>query len=250
MLTRQRQELILKLLNERGSITVTEVKDLLDTSESTVRRDIIALDKQGKLVKVFGGAVMAKAEDTVTAHEYTVAQKIDLNREQKQKIAKYAASLIEPGDFVYLDAGTTTALMLGYVEQEEVTFVTNAVAHAQQLVSKGMKVLLVGGELKASTEAIVGNQAMKTIRGYHFTKGFFGANGVTRKCGCTTPDANEAMIKQSAMEQCRQCYVICDYSKFDHVSSVTFAPFYGTTFITDQAIAGYEECENIWIAQD
>ena len=113
-----------------------------------------------------------------------------------------------------------------------------------------MKVLLVGGELKASTEAIVGNQAMKTIRGYHFTKGFFGANGVTRKCGCTTPDANEAMIKQSAMEQCRQCYVVCDYSKFDHVSSVTFAPFYGTTFITDQAIAGYEECENIWIVQE
>lgn len=250
MLTRQRQELILKLLDEKGSITVTEVKDLLDTSESTVRRDITALDRQGKLVKVFGGAVRADKEETVTAHEYTVAQKADLNSSQKLKIAKYAASLIEPGDFVYLDAGTTTAYMLDYVNQKEVTFVTNAVAHAQQLASRGMKVLLVGGELKASTEAIVGSQAMKTIREYHFTKGFFGANGVTRKCGCTTPDAGEAMIKQSAMEQCRQCYVLCDYSKFDHVSSITFAPFYGMTFITDQAIAGYEECENIWIAEE
>lgn len=250
MLTRQRQEQILKLLSERGSITVAEIKDILNTSESTVRRDITTLDRQGKLIKVFGGAVMADADVVVTAHEYTVAQKVDLNCMEKQKIAKYAASLIEPGDFVYLDAGTTTAYMLDYVEQTEVTFVTNAVAHAQRLVSKGMKVLLVGGELKASTEAIIGNQAMKTIREYHFTKGFFGTNGVTRKCGCTTPDANEAMIKQSAMEQCRQCYVICDYSKFDNVSSVTFAPFYGTTFITDRTIAGYEEYENIWIAEE
>ena len=250
MLTKQRQEQILKLLSERGSITVAEAKEILDTSESTIRRDIVTLDRQGKLVKVFGGAVMAEAEGVVTAHEYTVAQKVDLNCAEKQKIAKYAASLIEPGDFVYLDAGTTTAHMLDYVEQNGATFVTNAVAHAQRLVSKGMKVLLVGGELKASTEAIIGNQAMKTIREYHFTKGFFGTNGVTRKCGCTTPDANEAMIKQSAMEQCRQCYVICDYSKFDNVSSVTFAPFYVTTFITDQVIIGYEECENIWIAEE
>lgn len=77
MLTQQRHEIILKLLKEKGSITVTEVRDLLDTSESTVRRDITALDKEGKLEKVFGGAV--EAGQKVTAHEYTVAQKNELN---------------------------------------------------------------------------------------------------------------------------------------------------------------------------
>ena len=107
MLTQQRHEIILKLLKEKGSITVTEVRDLLDTSESTVRRDITALDKEGKLEKVFGGAV--EAGQKVTAHEYTVAQKNELNCDAKQKIAEYAASLIEPDDFVFLDAGTTTA---------------------------------------------------------------------------------------------------------------------------------------------
>ena len=76
MLTQQRHEIILKLLKEKGSITVTEVRDLLDTSESTVRRDITALDKEGKLEKVFGGAV--EAGQKVTAHEYTVAQKNEL----------------------------------------------------------------------------------------------------------------------------------------------------------------------------
>lgn len=249
MLTKQRHELILKLLEENGSVTVTEIKELLDTSESTARRDITALDREGKLVKVFGGAVAAE-QDAVTAHEYTVAQKLDLNREEKQKIARYAAALIEPEDFVYLDAGTTTGYMLDYIEEKEATYVTNAFAHAHRLVAKGMKVLLVGGELKSSTEAIVGNQAMRTLQGYHFTKGFFGTNGVARKSGCTTPDANEAMVKQTAMEQCKKCYVLCDNSKFDIVSSVTFAPFYETILITDQYCPGYEGCGNIWIAEE
>lgn len=248
MLTKQRQNLLLKLLEERGSVTVTEVKEMLDASESTVRRDITALDREGKLVKVFGGAVAL--EQRVTAHEYTVAQKSGVNREEKKKIAKYAASLMEPKDFVYLDAGTTTAYMLEYIEDDSVTFVTNAVAHAQYLAGRGFKVLLVGGELKASTEAVVGSQAMQMLSGYHFTKGFFGTNGVTKKSGCTTPDANEAMIKRTAMGQCKKCYVLCDGSKFDHVSSVTFAAFQSVELLTDRMPAGYEECRNVTVVSD
>ena len=239
MLTRQRQDLLLKLLGEKGSITVSEVKDMLSASESTIRRDITALDQEGKLVKVFGGAV------AVTTHEYTVAQKSELNLEEKRMIAKYAASLIEPEDFVYLDAGTTTAYMLDYIEESQVSFVTNAVAHAQRLAMRGLKVILAGGELKASTEAVVGSQAMQMLQNYHFTKGFFGTNGVTKKSGCTTPDINEAMIKRTAMGQCRESYVLCDSSKFDHVSAVTFAPFSGVKFLTNQRISGYEDCDNV-----
>lgn len=248
MLTKQRHELILKLLDERGSITVTEAKDMLGASESTVRRDIVTLAQEGKLVKVFGGAVALGAQSAVTTYEYTVAQRFELNCEEKQKIAKYAAALIKPDDFVYLDAGTTTAHLLDCVEKNGATYVTNAVAHAQRLAARGIKVFLIGGELKASTEAVIGNQALLTIRNYHFTKGFFGANAVTKHCGCTTPDANEATVKQTAMEQCRECFVLCDHTKFGLISSVTFAPFYETVFITDQFISGYEECENILIA--
>lgn len=247
MLTKQRHELILKLLEERGSITVSEAKELLGASESTVRRDIVALDAAGRLVKVFGGAV-ALEEGEIATYEYTVAQRFELNREEKQRIAGYAAAFITPDDFVYLDAGTTTAHLLDQIEKNGATFVTNAVAHAQRLAARGIRVFLIGGELKASTEAIIGNQAMRTIQGYHFTKGFFGTNAVTKKSGCTTPDANEATVKRTAMEQCRACYVLCDHTKFDLTSAVTFAPFYGTTFITDRVTEGYEECDNILIA--
>ena len=131
MLTEQRFDIILKLLEEKKSVTVTELRELLDASESTVRRDITALDKAGKLTKVFGGAVALNHK--VTAYEPTVAQKLELNKEEKQKIAKYAASLITPDDFVYLDAGTTTGLMLEYLAGIRAAFVTNAVSHAQTL---------------------------------------------------------------------------------------------------------------------
>ena len=235
--------MILKLLEERGSITVNEIKDILGTSESTIRRDITALDKEGKVDKVFGGAVAI--EHKLTTHEYTISQKKDLNREEKRKIARYAATLIESEDFIYLDAGTTTALMLDFIKERDVTIVTNAVAHAQILAARGRKVILIGGQLKASTEAVVGSQAMRTLQEYHFTKGFFGTNGVTKKAGCTTPDANEAMVKRTAMEQCKESYMLCDSSKFDNISSIGFAAFSGTTFLTDSQVAGYEDCENI-----
>lgn len=243
MLTKQRQELILELLDKRGSITVAEVKELLKTSESTIRRDITALHQEGKLVKVFGGAVAVRHK--IMTQEYTVAQKREMNREEKQRIAQYAVSLIEPDDFIYLDAGTTTAYMLDYIGKSSATFVTNAVDHAKGLALQGNRVLLIGGELKGTTEAVVGNQAMQMLSHYHFTKGFFGANGVTGKNGCTTPDINEATVKQTAMGQCKMSYMLCDSSKFGNVSSVTFASFAGTIFLTDSKVAGYENCENI-----
>ena len=125
MLTEKRFEEILKLLDEKKSITVTEIKEMLNTSESTIRRDLTALDRAGKLVKVFGGAVAVDA--AFTAAEPSVAQKVGVNKEEKQTIARYAASLLVPDDFIYLDAGTTTGYMIDYVTERSVTFVTNAV---------------------------------------------------------------------------------------------------------------------------
>ena len=80
MLTEQRYETILRMLDERGSVTVTELKDLLDASESTVRRDITALGKAGRLIKVFGGAVAM--EHIMTGSEPTVAQKVEVNKDR------------------------------------------------------------------------------------------------------------------------------------------------------------------------
>ena len=242
MLTEQRFDIILKLLEERKSITVTELRELLDASESTVRRDITALDKAGKLTKVFGGAV--ELNHKVTAYEPTVAQKSELNKEEKKKIAKYAASLITSDDFVYLDAGTTTGLMLEYLAGARAVFVTNAVSHAQPLAKMGIRVYLIGGELKSSTEAVVGSQAMQMIQMYHFTKGFFGTNGITRREGFT-PDTSEAIVKSTAMKQCKDVYILTDKSKFGEVSSVTFGGFTDAKILTEEIPEEYQDSKNI-----
>ena len=226
---------------------VAEIKHRLGISESTIRRDLNALAQEGKLTKVFGGAV---APDNVSnGMELSVPQKLQVNEREKRLIAGYAAAMIMPHDFVYLDAGTTTGYMLEFFCDKDITVVTNAVAHAQRLAQAGVKVRLVGGELKSSTEAVVGSEAMQTLRKYHFTKGFFGTNGVTKKAGFTTPDANEAMVKKTAIEQCQKKYVLCDHSKFGEVSSVTFLAFTGADVITDRIAEGYQDCGNIVVIE-
>ena len=105
MLTEQRYDIILKLLQEKGTVTIGEILEILDASESTVRRDITALHKAGKLVKVFGGAVAVN--HNVVSNEPTVAQKVEMNMSEKKKIAAYAVSLIQENEFIFMDAGTT-----------------------------------------------------------------------------------------------------------------------------------------------
>ncbi|MDD6340477.1 MAG: DeoR/GlpR family DNA-binding transcription regulator [Butyrivibrio sp.] len=231
MLTEQRQEMILQMLEEKGSITVGEIREKFDSSESTIRRDLNYLDSIGKLTKVFGGAVLR--ENRFITKELSVSQKSLVNIEAKTRVAQYAAQLIEADDFVYIDAGTTTECMISYITERNATYVTNAVAHAKILANAGFKVILVGGELKGTTEAVVGVQAVVTIQGYHFSKGFFGTNGISIKSGYTTPDYSEALVKKTALHNCQKCYILADNTKFGETSSVTFADIGDAEIITD-----------------
>ncbi len=244
MLTEQRHNAILQILSEKGSVTVAELKDLLNISESTARRDITQLAKMGKLEKVFGGAITH--ENNITTSEPTVRQKSEMHKEEKRWISAYAASLIRSSDFVYIDAGTTTEGMIDFLpDDNSVSYVTNGVAHAQKLMAAGKRVILVGGELKSSTEAVVGADAMLMLQKYHFSRGFFGSNGVSIEEGFTTPDPNEALIKQTALNQCRMAYVLADSSKFDVVSSVSFSPIEKAHILTERIPGRYNELENI-----
>ena len=231
MLTETRQEEILRMLEQKGSVTVQELKDVFGASESTIRRDLNVLHKKGALIKVFGGAV--QTESRINTREEEVALRKEQSREEKLRIARYAASLIEPDDFIYLDAGTTTGYMIPYLTERTAMFVTNAVSHALMLAENGFRVILIGGELKAASEAIVGNEAYVNLKKYNFTKGFWGANGVNPMAGFTTPDINEAMIKECAMKHTQRPYVLCDSRKFHQVSPVSFGEFHAAQIITD-----------------
>lgn len=230
MLAEERFSKILSIIEAEGSASLQELMAALDASESTIRRDLNTMDENGLITKVHGGAVAKKP--TVHTYDENVTSRKALHAEEKQMIARYAASLIQPGDFVYMDAGTTTELMIAHIKTTDAIFVTNAITHAKLLSEKGCRVYILGGEFKARTEAIVGEVAVETLDKYNFTKGFWGTNGISVGKGFSTPEVKEAMVKKHSMANCKKCYVLADASKFEQLSSVKFAEFDQATIIT------------------
>lgn len=244
MLTEERFARIISAVDTKGSATVAELMKLLGASESTVRRDLDELDSEGRLSRVRGGAI-SKKKGLMTRDD-EVSKRKGIKQKEKATIGSYAASLIEPGDFVYIDAGTTTEQMLGYIKEHDATYVTNAITHAARLANEGFQVYILGGEFKRTTEAIVGEEAINSLKKYNFTKGFFGANGITKEEGFTTPELKEAMVKRQAFLSCKERFVLADDSKFGSISAIGFGDFDGATIITDRVTKrGYRDLKNI-----
>ncbi|CDE44385.1 transcriptional regulator DeoR family [Clostridium sp. CAG:411] len=232
MLSEERHSVILQLLQERKAVTVTEFTKILGISESTIRRDLNTLAGMGKINKVHGGATVIEEERKTI--EENVAEKEVKNVEEKNKIVKYAAGLIRDDDFIYLDAGTTTGKLIDCIKRTKAVFVTNGIFHAKRLTQKGIKVFLLGGELKLSTEAMIGMTALDALKQYNFTKAFLGANGIHEQYGFTTPDPAEAMIKKEVMNRSFMRCVLADSSKFGQISSVSFGNLSQACIVTDR----------------
>lgn len=233
MLTEERHAFILEQVKRSGSVTMTELCEQLGASESTVRRDLTQLDEKGLLKKVHGGAIAAD-DRSFSMVENDVESKSKLFTEEKTAIARYAASLIDDGDLVFIDAGTTTEKMIDFLPDKNVIFVTNAFVHAKKLAQRGFKVYIPAGEIKVTTEAIVGAECVSSLQSYNFTKCFIGANGISLSSGVTTPDRNEASVKTAAVQNSRTVYILADHSKFGQVSAITFTQLGRVNIITDK----------------
>ena len=232
MLTAERQGIILDEIEKNGSVTVGYLCEVLGASESTVRRDLSSLESAGKLKKVHGGALAA--EGKYLHSEAGIEEKISLNSEEKDLIARYAAQTVNKNDTVFIDAGTTTEKMAEYITEQGALYVTNGFDAAQILAKKGLRVYLTGGRVKASTGALTGAACVETLKNFNFTKAFLGTNGVSVNDGLTTPDAEEAYVKRTAAEKSYITYVLCDHTKFNVTAAVTFAECRNVCIITDR----------------
>ena len=230
MLLEERLGKIVEIVNIKKTVTVQELMEQLQVSESTIRRNLSILDDMGKITKVFGGAIANNI--TYRTKDDNVEERKNSHREDKISIARYAASLINSDDFIYMDAGTTVECMIPFIPHCGAKFVTNGFSHAKELSKVGFQTHLIGGEIKLSTESIIGSEAIRALSKYNFTKGFFGVNGISHERGCSTPDIREAMVKKMAIEQSLKKYVLADNSKFSQLSCVTFASFSEVTIIT------------------
>lgn len=233
MLTQERHNKILELLTKQDTVTVGELSQGLETSESTIRRDLVTLDKMGKVKKVHGGAAAIHRVSTV--FEEDVTTKSALNVTEKEAIGRVAAGLVTNDDFVFIDAGTTTAAMIDFIyDNVRATFVTNGIVHAKKLIQKGLKAYIIGGQIKLTTEAVVGTEAINNLRKYNFTKTFIGTNGISVKGGYSTPDVEEAAVKSEVLKRGRSNFILGDHAKFDKEYAVTFGILKDACIVTDE----------------
>lgn len=220
MLTEDRHELILDYLNRQGSSSIKELSQVVGTSESTIRRDLTILEKNGLLTKVYGGATAL--ERRIRTEEPDMFKKHNLHSEEKERIGRYAAGLVKQGDFVFIDAGTTTEAVIRYLTEKDAIYMTNGLFQAQLLVGRGFTTYVVGGLVRSITEAIVGEEATHQIHDCNFSIGFFGTNGITLDNGFTTPNIVEASFKKAALKRTLNPYILADPSKFGCVYPKTF----------------------------
>lgn len=230
MLTPERHRIILQLLQEKEVVKLHEFVEATQCSESTIRRDLSQLEKEKKLKRVHGGAALLQQK----REELSVFEKSTKNIHEKQLIGKYAASLIQDGDCIYLDAGTTTLQMIPYIEAKNIVVVTNGIMHIEALLEKDIPTYLVGGLIKKKTNALIGRGAIHSLQQYSFDKCFIGVNGVHIDFGYTTPDPEEAIIKQTAIHLSQQAFVLADHSKLNESTFAKIAPLQEATMITDE----------------
>jgi DeoR family fructose operon transcriptional repressor len=236
LLTEERHNLILEFLNEKGMAKINDLVDITNTSESTIRRDLTFLESINALKRIHGGATLPKRRLVELSYQEKEIQNMDAKRD----ISKYAASLIEEGDSIYLDAGTSTFEIIQYIDKKNVVVITNGLKHINALVEKNINSYILGGKVKVTTKAIVGSDALKNLEKFRFDKCFLGINAVHLEYGFTTPDSEEAILKENAIKHSRETYVLADESKFGEVSFVKIADLKDATIITNTEVEDYE----------
>ena len=231
MLAEQRARTILQLVAQRQTVSVADLCELTGASEATIRRDLNALDRQGKLNKIHGGATSLEEEEFL-AREPDADTKRRYARE-KERVARYAAGLVGEDDVVYLDTGTTVVYMAEHLKGSKALFVTSSVEFACRLTEHSLNVYVLGGMLKPGTVDVVGAEAISALRQFNFTKAFLGASGVSVSQGFTTPDPEAAALKRIAADRAQTVYMLTDSTKFGRVTAATIFPLEEAQIITD-----------------
>ena len=216
LLTPEREALILEALGN-GVRTISELAATLQVSEATVRRDLRTLEQRGELQRVHGGAVRV---DEGTKRELLFHEKATLRADEKERIAEAALGLIENGDSVYLDGGSTVlALARKLGSRRELTVVTNSLMAAAELMESGHKLILLGGEFRPLSRTLVGPLTSPIGEALHIGKAFFGTIGLTAS-GVSTTDPGEAFTKKLILGRAEQAILLADSGKFGRTSLV------------------------------
>jgi DeoR family fructose operon transcriptional repressor len=217
----QRRERIQEYLAIHQIIRTADLMDLLDTSEATVRRDLEWLEQKGILERTHGGAILSQR--VIFEQEYH--QRAQNYPEEKRRIGEFAASLIEEGDIVFINSGTTASQVLQHIRRDSrITVFTNNVNAALDIGDPGFHFYLTGGEFQSRSNSLAGRFALDNLNLVFANKVILGVDGVSLKHGCTVPTIMEAEVVRKMIDQTKgQVIVVADHSKWGAVSNFPVA---------------------------
>ncbi|WP_342259088.1 DeoR/GlpR family DNA-binding transcription regulator [Spiroplasma endosymbiont of Dioctria linearis] len=214
MLKDERRKLIVELIDKQGFMKNITLSEMTDSTIQTIIMDIKDLDQEGRLIKVYGGGKSINSNQKVASRESFDEEKASLNINAKNKIGEVAASLIEDGDLIFIDTGTTTKQMIKFLIGKQIEVVTNGYSIALELLENDISVCLVGGTIITSTHATAGELALKFLDNFYFDKSFVGMNSLYGRDFYTT-NIEEAMIKEKVFKNSAKSYVLMDSTKFE-----------------------------------
>lgn len=232
-LSEERHQIILETLEARGSITVNEMVERFGVSEMTIRRDLDALERKGLLRRVHGGAVL----DRGRSYEPPFVARAIENLAAKQQIAKAAVAMIENGDSIILDVGTTTLeIARQLMDKQNLTVITPCLQIASLLAeNSNIRLIVTGGIVRPIELSMVGHLAERALRDFYVDKLFLGAAGVDLDAGLTEYNLEDTLVKQVMIKNAKRVILVADASKFGRIAFTAIAPLsIVNTLITDE----------------
>ena len=234
---KERRALILRLLEQKDEVLVTELSRDTGISEVTIRKDLTILQNRHLLLRTRGGAMRKPIENT--NEENTITKKRMFNFKEKERIGAEAAKLIKDGDYIFFDSGTTTLEVARHLDKfHELHIITNAMNIASELMNYGrFDVVLLGGNVRANSLSTVGPIALSVLHNFRGYKLFLGVDSFSLEEGISTHNIEEALLNQAMIQQADQIIAVFDSSKFNKRSYVHVAEAKVLDFIiTDRAI--------------
>jgi DeoR family transcriptional regulator, aga operon transcriptional repressor len=235
LLNEERRREILGVLHRDGRVLVKDLARHFHISQITIRKDLEFLDGQGVIQRTHGGALPVQAGALL---DPSLREKEKLHRKEKIQIAQAAVSLVEEGQSVLLDSGTTTtAIARALKDMARLTVITNAINIAAELAGTHIEVILTGGTLRKNSFSLVGPLAERALRQLSADILFLGVDGFDTKAGLFTPNLLESEVNRAMVDIARRTVAVCDSSKFGRRSLCNIMPITAVHHvITDKGV--------------
>jgi DeoR family transcriptional regulator of aga operon len=240
---RDRRQATLERLTERGEVSVAELSRDAGVSEMTIRRDLEALERDGVLRRVHGGAISAVSR----SYEPPFALREGRCQEAKTRIGRVAASLLSEGDTAVIDVGTTALeVARSLAGASGLTILTPSLRAAHLLSgAEGVRVIVTGGILRPGELSLVGDLAERAFEELYCDTAFIGVGGVAAEVGLTEFNLDDARVKRAALANARRCVALADGSKLGKVAFARICALERVDVLVTDSSAGEEELEPI-----